>query len=699
MVTLNGGGWVAGQKVEIFVDDDGVADAEMGPWSHAATVTASASGVIVNQFNLAPWFVANYSVVATGECSEARTAFTDKDRQAALTVTSPTSGVYNQAYTLEASGGSGTGALSFAATGTACQIATTGLNAGKLVITSGTGTCSVTATKAGDSNFTPITSDPLTVTIGKATATLTLGGLSQTYTGTARTVSVTTNPAGLSIVAITYDGSTTAPAAAGSYAVVATLTNVNYSGTQSGTLVIGAAGQTITFAAIADKTFGTASFTVSATASSGLPVSFAATGNCTVATSTVTITGAGSCTITASQAGNTNYSAAENVSRSFNIAKANQATLTVIGPPIGLYGMVFPALVLATGGSGTGAGTIAATGTACEVPTAGAYAGMLVITSGTGTCSVTATKATDANYNATTSAPFSVTISKAPQTIDFPVITDKTFGAADFDPGATASSGLAVSYAATGACSIIAGKIHIGGSGSCTVTASQPGNTNVSAATDVAQTFNIGQASQTITFGTLAGKTYGDPAFTVSATATSGLTVSFGVTGNCTLASTTVTITGSGSCTVTASQAGNNNYSAATNVARTFSIAQPQVVFTVKGPYQPIDLGGVTNTTKGGSTVPIKFEVFQGATEITDASVVTVQIRQITCGTISNGTEDIIEQTAAGNTSLRYDTASGQFIYNWKTPKEVGTCYAVTVVASQPGSAPVSSPTAYIKLK
>ena len=77
LVTLTGGGWVPGQTVEIVVEDDGIADAEQGPWSHAATVAADAEGTFVYQFNLAPWFVADYSVVATGECSEARTAFTD----------------------------------------------------------------------------------------------------------------------------------------------------------------------------------------------------------------------------------------------------------------------------------------------------------------------------------------------------------------------------------------------------------------------------------------------------------------------------------------------------------------------------------------------------------------------------------------------------------------------------------------------
>jgi len=63
-------------------------------------------------------------------------------------------------------------------------------------------------------------------------------------------------------------------------------------------------------AALADKAYGNADFTVGATASSGLAVSFAASGNCTVLGTTVHLTGNGSCTITASQAGNANYTAA-----------------------------------------------------------------------------------------------------------------------------------------------------------------------------------------------------------------------------------------------------------------------------------------------------------------------------------------------------------------------------------------------------
>ncbi|BAP56049.1 NHL repeat-containing protein [Thioploca ingrica] len=86
--------------------------------------------------------------------------------------------------------------------------------------------------------------------------------------------------------------------------------------------------QTITFAALADKTDGDAPFTVSATATSRLPIGFSSTGNCTVTDTIVTLTGVGSCTITASQAGDATYNAAIDVVQTFTIT-AKKVTLTV----------------------------------------------------------------------------------------------------------------------------------------------------------------------------------------------------------------------------------------------------------------------------------------------------------------------------------------------------------------------------------
>ena len=88
-------------------------------------------------------------------------------------------------------------------------------------------------------------------------------------------------------------------------------------------------------------------------------------------------------------------------------------------------------------------------------------------------------------------------------------------------------------------------------------------------------TFNA-KANQAITFGALAGKTYGDAPFTVSATASSGLAVSFSstTTGVCTVAGSTVTIVAAGTCTIVANQAGNANYNAAPQVTQSFTVGK-----------------------------------------------------------------------------------------------------------------------------
>jgi surface protein len=165
------------------------------------------------------------------------------------------------------------------------------------------------------------------------------------------------------------------------------------------------------------------------------------------------------------------------------------------------------------------------------------------------------------------------TTQKKDQAITFPAIADKTYLDPDFDPGATASSSLAVSYSASGNCSILSGKVHITGVGSCTVTASQAGSDDYNPAQDMSQSFNIAKASQTIDFPAIPNKTYGDLDFDPGATASSGLVVSYSASGNCTILSGKVHLTAAGSCTVTASQAGNGNYFAAASVSRSFTIA------------------------------------------------------------------------------------------------------------------------------
>jgi hypothetical protein len=67
--------------------------------------------------------------------------------------------------------------------------------------------------------------------------TVTLGNLRQTYDGTAKSVTATTTPSGLT-VNITYNGSASAPTNAGSYTVIGTINDANYQGGATNTLVI-----------------------------------------------------------------------------------------------------------------------------------------------------------------------------------------------------------------------------------------------------------------------------------------------------------------------------------------------------------------------------------------------------------------------------------------------------------------------------
>ena len=100
--------------------------------------------------------------------------------------------------------------------------------------------------------------------------------------------------------------------------------------------------------------------------------------------------------------------------------------------------------------------------------------------------------------------------------------------------------------------------------------------------------------NQTISFTSLSNRIYGDNDFNITATASSSLPVSFATTGACSNTGSTVSITGVGSCTVTASQAGNTTYAAATDVPRTFTVAKKDITATAENKSR---VYGATNPT------------------------------------------------------------------------------------------------------
>lgn len=116
-----------------------------------------------------------------------------------------------------------------------------------------------------------------------------------------------------------------------------------------GTVTIVKASQTITFAGPSSPvSYGDAPITVGASASSALAVSLTAAGPCSVSGSTLTVTGAGVCVIVAHQSGNTNYSAAPDVTRTVTVSPA---ALTVTAPSPSIpYGQPIPMLAPIYGG-------------------------------------------------------------------------------------------------------------------------------------------------------------------------------------------------------------------------------------------------------------------------------------------------------------------------------------------------------------
>lgn len=142
-----------------------------------------------------------------------------------------------------------------------------------MVTITGAGSVSIRADQAGNDSFNPAPAVTRSFNVAKASATITLSNLSQTYDGAPKAATATTNPAGLSGVTVTYNGSTTAPTSAGNYSVVASLTNNNYTttaGNATGTLSIAKASATITLGNLSQTYDGTPRAATATTNPAGL---------------------------------------------------------------------------------------------------------------------------------------------------------------------------------------------------------------------------------------------------------------------------------------------------------------------------------------------------------------------------------------------------------------------------------------------
>jgi hypothetical protein len=470
----------------------------------------------------------------------------------------------------------------------------------------GAGSATVTASQAGNDDYLPATDVDQTLVVNKATATVTLSDLTLTYTGAARTATAATTPAGLT-VDVTYDGAATAPTDVGSYAVVATVNEANYQGSATGTLVIGQASQTITFDALPQRTYGDTAVTLSATSSSGLPVTFASDNPsvASVSGNTLSITGVGTANITASQAGDANYLAAADVSRA-QVVVAGAGTV-LLNDLTQVYDGTPRAVAVVTEPVGLSV-DITYDGAATVPTDAGSYAVAVTITDPLYTGSNTGT----------------LVIEKADQTITFDPLANRTVGDAAFSLGASASSGLAVSYTSSdpSVATVTGNQVTVVGAGSTTLTAEQAGDSNYNAATPVAQTLTVDKRDQIITFAAPGAATFGDAPVTLVATSDAGLPVTFesddtsvvSINGN------TAVIESAGSAVITARQVGNDDYNpASATQTLVVNLASQTLTFPQPAdqdyPGSPVTL---TLSATSSAGLPVTFTLDSGRATLDD---------------------------------------------------------------------------------
>jgi gliding motility-associated-like protein len=315
--------------------------------------------------------------------------------------------------------------------------------------------------------------------------------------------------------------------------------------------------QTINWPHSRNRTYDESPFRLNATASSGLGLSYTSSNTVVATVSGIYLYfhALGSPEITAKQAGNTTYAPAKYI-RTLTVSKGDQ---TITFDPLEQKTFGDPPFTLtATATSGL---TVTFTSSNSAVAT---IDGNTVTITGGGTTTITASQAGNAWWNPAPPVEQILIVNKVEQTITFGALPGKKYGDADFSPGATASSGLTVTYSSdnTNVATIVNNMIHITGVGTAGITASQAGNDTYFAASDVTQTLTVSKATQTITFTNYPDEILQGNTFTLTAIASSGLPVLFESknTTIATVAGNILTAVKKGSVQIRAYNAGDANY-------------------------------------------------------------------------------------------------------------------------------------------
>jgi hexosaminidase len=146
-------------------------------------------------------------------------------------------------------------------------------------------------------------------------------------------------------------------------------------------------------------------------------------------------------------------------------------------------------------------------------------------------------------------------------------------------------------------------------------------------------------------------------------------------------AATLFTVAGSHEYAQGSTHTGTVTFTDGTKARRaTFEVVTP---WRLDGFHRPVGMGaGVLNSVTAGSTVPLKFNVYQGSTAMTSGIGGILTTQKIGCDG-GNLQEPLEELPTTGSTRLRYDATAGVWIQNWATPPDgKGSCYRVSVTTA-----------------
>jgi len=368
------------------------------------------------------------------------------------------------------------------------------------------------------------------------------------------------------------------------------------------------------------------------------------------------------------------------------ISKADQViTNFMADPPNGLVGG--SSTLSATASSGLPVTFGSSTTAVCTV------AGNVVSYLTVGICTVTADQAGDASYNAAPQVTLDITGDKVDQAI--------TGFAANPSPGvvngtsvlsATASSGLPVTFGSntTAVCTVAGDTVSYIAAGTCTVTADQAGNAAYNPAPQETLSITVNKVDQTIT-GLAANPDPGvvDGTSTLSATASSGLDVTFGSStpAVCSVAGSTVTYLAAGTCTVTADQAGDDDYNAATQV--TLGITVNPADQTITGLAADPASGQVSGTSALSATASSGLAVTFASSTTAVCTVAGSTVTYVAVGTCTVTADQAgdANYNAAPQVSIDITVAKGdQAITNFVADPPVGSIGLTSTLSATGGN-------------